>query len=423
MKWLYPVILWLALPLVWVRLQLRARKEPAYGIRQKERFGRVAVSTGPIWFHTVSAGETIAAVPLIQRLVQDNPESRFLVTTMTPTGSQQVTDKLAGLVEHCYAPYDFKFAVKRFYDTARPRMLVLMETELWPNLIGEASWRGIPVLVVNARLSEKSARGYRRGGSLIRRMLSQVDYIACQTEIHRERFLELGVERDKISAAGSVKFDITPPDHWEASRDTLRARLGLHGQPVWIAASTHPGEDEVVIDAFVKVRAENTTLRLLLVPRHPARADDVGEMVQAAGLEPAFQSKADKLKSDPSIVVIGDVMGDLLKLYSLADVAFVGGSLVPTGGHNPIEPAIFNVPVISGPERFNFEDVFDQLEAEGGVVSIHDEDSLANGVLRLLTDVDYRQGVGDAGRRVVEANRGASERIRGVLQDRIDQLP
>ncbi len=428
-RWIYPVILWLGLPLVWLRLQWRGRKDPAYRDRQGERFGGVPdrVRTGAIWFHTVSAGETIAAAPMIQQLAEEWPALPFLVTTMTPTGSQQVQSRLGEWVDHCYAPYDFSFAVERFFAKVQPRLLVLMETELWPNLIAAAAQRDIPILLINARLSERSARGYAKIAGLSKVMLEQINFVACQTEVHRHRFIRLGVPEPRIQALGSVKFDIgLSPDLATQVRD-LGRRLGVqprlnkaaHGPPVWIAASTHPGEEEIVLDSFAQIRQACPTLLLILVPRHPNRTLSVVDLVEQRGFTSGLQSTT---RAEPVDVLIGDVMGTLLQLYGLADVAFVGGSLVDVGGHNPIEPALFALPVISGPRQFNFADVFDQFAEAGALSTVTCAAELAAQVERLLSEVSSRQVMGEAALQVVERNRGATRRIHNRITDFLQAL-
>ncbi|MCZ6620041.1 MAG: 3-deoxy-D-manno-octulosonic acid transferase, partial [Gammaproteobacteria bacterium] len=277
LKWIYQALLVCSLPWVYVRLRWRALEEPEYGRRIAERFGHVPreVPRGPIWLHTVSAGETIAAAGLIRQLTEEFTEIPFLVTTMTPTGSAQVREKLADCVAHCYAPYDFRWGVKRFFDAVEPRLLVLMETELWPNLIDEAWQRDVPVLLVNARLSERSAKGYNRVSSVTRPMLSQLRFVACQYQSHAERFINIGADPARVAVFGNVKFDIElPRDHKERARH-LRTAWGLGNRRVWIAGSTHPGEEDVVLEAHRLVRDRHPDACLLLVPRHPSRTEEV----------------------------------------------------------------------------------------------------------------------------------------------------
>ncbi len=412
---LYAFLLLLARPLVRLRLAYRARRDPAYGERIQERFARLpaGLPRGAIWFHTVSAGETIAAAPIILALADRHPEVPVLVTTMTPTGSAQVARLLGDRVAHCYAPYDFSSVVSSFFDQLRPRLLVLMETELWPNMLREAADRGVPALLVNARLSERSAAGYARIGPLTRSMLGGLRFIACQYADHAERFLTLGAPADRVSALGSVKFDIRlPADHGERVR-ALRARWDLSGRPVWIAGSTHPGEEAIVLAAHRQLKARFPELLLILVPRHPERRGEVGALIDQAGFSQAWMSEVDAPRGRD--VVLGDTMGELLYLYGLADVAFLGGSLVSVGGHNPIEAAVCRIPLLMGPETFNFPDVVAAFGEAGCLHLISDADSLAERVSDCLADAPARLAAGDAAAEVVARNRGATDRLLELL--------
>ena len=420
---LYQIALLIARPLVHVRLKLRTRKEPEYGERKQERFGYVPdkVRSGPVWFHTVSAGETIAAAPLIRELTALYPEQPFLVTTMTPTGSHQVTERLSDVVDHCYAPYDFKDAVQRFFHSVQPKILLLMETELWPGMIAAADAAGIEVIVVNARLSERSAKGYQKLGNLTRTMMQSISHIACQTSAHRDRFIGLGAAPTSVTVTGSVKYDISLSPEHDAKVAALRERFALHAtDPVWIAASTHPGEDELVLNAHVQMQELIPDLRLILVPRHPVRCDEVADMVRAAGFTVARQSQED-LSDTKAQVIIGDVMGQLQVLYDTARVAYVGGSLVDVGGHNPIEPALCGLPVVCGPFQYNFTDVMDAMAKAGGLTTVTSADDLCRTVSGWLQNEEARQAAGQAALANVEANRGAQARIRELVTAAIDR--
>ncbi len=418
-KWLYQLLLWVALPLVLVRLRWRARREPDYGQRIGERFGRVPdhIRPGSICFHTVSAGETIAAAPLIAALAEEfaNAEglsASFLVTTMTPTGSAQVQSRLQQHAQHCYAPYDFPFAVRRFFDAVQPKLLVLMETELWPNLIGEAHARGIPVLLVNARLSERSARGYARIGALTRAMLQKVRFIACQYPDHAVRFQRLGARNEQVGALGSVKFDVVLPTDHAQRVAALMVDLELAGRRVWIAGSTHPGEDEIVLQAHKAVRDHDPSSCLLIVPRHPVRGAALESLARKLGFSVACQSGGGVSGAD---VVVCDTMGQLQTLYGLSKVAFLGGSLVSVGGHNPIEAAVCAQPVIMGPETFNFPDVVAAFVDAECLTMVRDAEELAGAVIECFDDEPVRVARGERARQVVADNRGATERLLDLL--------
>lgn len=412
----YQVLLVLVWPLVRVRLWWRGRREPGYRERVAERFGHAPADlpTGAIWVHAVSAGETIAAVPMIEGLSAANPHVPLLVTTMTPTGSGEVVRRLGSKVSHCYAPYDFRWAVDAFLDRVRPRALILVETELWPNLVLRSRQRGIPVVLVNGRLSERSARGYARIGPLVAIMLAQFDLIACQSEAHRSRFLALGANPASVRVLGSVKFDLTLNDGQRTEAARLRQVWGLVDRPVLIAASTHPGEEEQVLEAFCTLRRTFPSTCLLLVPRHPVRATQVAELVTRKGLKVARQSELHNSAED---VVVGDVMGALLTLYGVADIAFVGGSLVPHGGHNPIEAAVWGKPVLVGPHVFNFQAVVDGFREASALTMVADASMLADALLRLIADPAVAAAQGLKGAQVVMASAGALDRTLDALAE------
>ena len=412
LRFTYNVLLCLALPIVWLRLFVRARREPAYAERRGERFGRVPARVGQdvVWFHTVSAGETIGAAPVIRALKSRLPDARFLVTTMTPAGSAQVIERLGDIVDHCYAPYDFPWAVRRFVRRVRPRALFLMETELWPNLIGATHASGASVSLINARLSERSARGYRRVGPLTRRVLAQLDQVICQYDDTARRFDELGVASERLSVTGSIKFDLALPDDLDDEVRRLR-EAWVGDRRAWIAGSTHPGEDEIVLDAQRALAERFPGLLLILAPRHPARADRVAMLARERGLHAAMLSAGPGGRDDrtPDVLVV-DAMGRLIYLYGVADVAFLGGSLVPVGGHNPIEAAAHGIPLLMGPHRFNWTEIvrrFSDAQCLHGV----SPDRLAAIVGDLLADDARRRSQGRRARSVVQENQGVTREL------------
>ncbi len=426
----YRLLLCLSLPAVLFRLEWRARREPEYGRRVDERIGRVParIPPGVVWFHAVSAGETIATAPLIAQLASEfsgDDGIPFLVTSMTPTGSAQVLARLGSAVHHCYAPYDFPFALRTFFDKTRPRLLVLVETELWPNLIGEAHRRGVPVVLINARLSERSAQGYQRLGGLTRRMLQQIDIVACQNGGHLGRFEKLGLSGNKGLVLGSVKFDaVLPKDHAERV-SMLRRSLDLGQRRVWIAGSTHSGEDEIVLAAHARIRNRYPEACLLLVPRHPARAGEICDVARRGGLTvrlvgmPVPEAMAGTQDKPAAAVVVWNTLGQLQYLYGLSDVAFLGGSLVPVGGHNPIEAALCGQPLVMGPHTWNFHEVAQAFEAADCLSRAKTAQQLANAVIAGFTDESARVMAGKRARQVVRENRGASGRLLDLLGARI----
>ncbi len=419
---LYAVLLLLARPWVHVRLRLRARRDPEYGRRVEERFGHLdpELPKGAVWFHTVSAGETIAAAPIIARIADAFPAQPVLVTTMTPTGSAQVQARLADKVAHAYAPYDFPDAVERFFTALEPHLLVLMETELWPNMLRYASARKVPALLVNARLSERSARGYGRVGALTRDMLSRLKFIACQYPDHAERFLALGAPVDRVGALGSVKFDVELPRDHRDRVARLKQDWALGNRPVWIAGSTHAGEETVVLDAHGRLKAEFPEALLVLAPRHPDRREAVAQLIDEAGFSQGRLSHGEAVAGVD--VMLADTMGELLYLYGLSQVAFLGGSLVSVGGHNPIEAAICAQPLVMGPETFNFPDVVAAFSDAGCLTLVSDAASLADVVAEHLRDEGQRCELGRKAEQVVARNRGATVRLEKLLAAELQAL-
>ncbi|SEI82535.1 3-deoxy-D-manno-octulosonic-acid transferase [Pseudomonas linyingensis] len=411
---LYTLLLHLALPLIALRLYLRGRKAPAYRQRIAERFAfqMPPLKPGGIWVHAVSVGESIAAAPLIRALRERHPELPITVTCMTPTGSERIRALFGDRVQHCYLPYDLPWAVARFLDRLQPKLAVIMETELWPNHIHQCALRGIPTVLANARLSAKSARGYARFAGLTRPMLAEMSWIAAQTEAEAERFRLLGARPECVSVTGSIKFDLAVDPGLKERAEALRASWGADKRPIWIAASTHAGEDEIILAAHRRLLAEQSDSLLILVPRHPERFEAVHVLCQREGFRTVLRSSGHLVAGDTQ-VLLGDTMGELLFLYALADVAFVGGSLVPNGGHNLLEPASLDLPVLSGQHLFNFLEIAAQLRCAGGLVEVDDAEGLYRQVRRLQEDTSLRQRIGSAGLGVLKGNQGALERLLG----------
>lgn len=409
---LYTLLFHLGLPLVALRLFLRSRKAPAYAQRIGERFGLglPALKPGGIWVHAVSVGESIAAAPMIRALMQRHPGLPITVTCMTPTGSERIRALFGDQVQHCYLPYDLPWAAARFLDRARPVLGVIMETELWPNHIHQCAKRGIPVTLANARLSERSARGYARFAGLTRPMLEEMSWIAVQTEAEAERFRQLGARPECVSVTGSIKFDLTIDPELLARADDLRNQWQARQRPIWIAASTHAGEDEIVLAAHRQLLEKHPDALLLLVPRHPERFGPMFELCQREGFRTQRRSTGELVTTDTQ-VLLGDTMGELLFIYALADVAFVGGSLVPNGGHNLLEPAALGKPVLSGPHLFNFLEIAAQLREVGALREVADAPSLAVAVAALWDEPASAERMAEAGLGVMKANQGALERL------------
>ncbi|WP_028694990.1 lipid IV(A) 3-deoxy-D-manno-octulosonic acid transferase [Pseudomonas cremoricolorata] len=417
---LYTVLFHLGLPLVALRLFLRARKAPAYGQRVGERFAWTLpeLRPGGIWVHAVSVGESIAAAPMVRALLAAYPQLPVTVTCMTPTGSERIRAMFADepRVQHCYLPYDLPWAARRFLDRVQPKLGVIMETELWPNIIDQCARRNIPVVLANARLSERSARGYGRFAGLTRPMLAQMSLIAVQTETEAERFRQLGARTEAVQVTGSIKFDLKLDPQLQPRAQALREQWAAQARPVWIAASTHEGEDAQVLAAHRQLLAVHSDALLILVPRHPERFTTVYEQCREQ-FDSVRRSTGEAVQAQTQVLV-GDTMGELLFLYALADIAFVGGSLVPRGGHNPLEPAALALPVLMGPHVFNFLEISNLLREAGGLLQLDNAESLGNEVRRLIELAQDAKRMGEAGRQVMQANQGALKR----LLDGIDAL-
>lgn len=420
MRWLYTLFLYLSLPLVVLRLYWRSLKNPYYRSRIGERFGQLPElnKTGTLWIHAVSVGETQASEPLVKRLQEQFPDLPIVITTTTPTGSDRVKKLFGESVFHAYFPFDLPFAVWGFLKAAQPKILVMMETEVWPNLLAECERENIPTILANARLSERSAKGYARLGSFARETFGRISLVAAQSPADAERFLGLGVKSDRVRVTGSIKFDVRIPALVNEQAEALRRTWG--GRPVWVAASTREGEEELILAAHRQVLRQMPQALLVLVPRHPERFDKVALLCQRDGFTYARRSADDLCRSETA-VYLGDTMGELILFLSAADVAFVGGSLVPTGGHNVLEPAALGLPVIFGPHMFNFAMVSRMLLAEGAAVEVADVDALTKWIVDWLSDANLRAVYGENALRVVEANRGALDRLFDILQTYLEK--
>ena len=410
MRLLYTILLYLLSPLLLARLWWRGRRAPAYRRRWAERLalyggGRLDNS---VWIHAVSVGEVLAAAPMIRELQARYPETPLVITTTTPTGSEQVLKLFGDRVTHVYCPWDLPDVLARFFRAFNPRLLLVMETELWPNMLAAAHRRGVPSVLVNGRLSEKSWRNYGRFRALTTPMLARLTMVLAQTDVERERFIDLGVRPQAANATGSIKFDIEIDPGLRERAEALRVEWS--GRPVWLAASTHPGEDEQVLRAHQRVLGRHPDALLVLVPRHPERFDTVANQIAAAGLTVARRS-TDQLVTAETSVYLADTMGELLMLFGVCDLAFVAGSLVPVGGHNLLEPAAWGKPVLSGRHLHNFERIAGLLDEAGALTLVDDSEQLADTLTTLLADQDSLRRQGQAASELVAAHRGALARV------------
>lgn len=411
MRLLYSLILYLLTPFVLLRLVWRGLRAPGYWRRWGERFGFIPRADGPapIWVHAVSVGEVQAAVPLLRALLKRYADVPLLVTTTTPTGSEQVRNLFESRVAHVYLPYDLPDAVARFLARARPRLGLIMETEIWPNLYHACARRAVPVLLVNARLSAHSAAGYLRVRGLTANTLRCLHGIAAQSRADAERLLDLGAPAERVRVTGSIKFDMQIPASLTEQAAVLRRDWGVQ-RPVWIAASTHEGEDDWVLEAHRRVRERHPHALLVLVPRHPERFARVTVLCREQGWNTVLRSERMPTPEDAAVFV-GDSMGELLLFFGACDVAFIGGSLIPHGGHNPLEASAQRIPVLFGPHMFNFEQIAELLLTAGAAREVGDAAMLADGVLHWLDDPAARSNAGERGAAVVEANKGARDAV------------
>ncbi|HXN10849.1 MAG TPA: lipid IV(A) 3-deoxy-D-manno-octulosonic acid transferase [Steroidobacteraceae bacterium] len=412
MRRLYTLLVWLALPALSLRVLLRGLREREYWQGGWARFGfGTRRPPGGIWVHAVSVGEVQAAAVLIAALRAHVPGVELTLSCATPTGRARARAVLPGL-EVRFAPYDTPGCVGRAFARLRPRLLVVLETELWPNLLRGAWRRGIPTLIASARISQRTARIYARLPGLLRDTLAANVWVGAQSVADAERFAALGVDPARLSVVGNLKFERTMPAEIGARGARARARYAPD-RPVWTAGSTHAGEEAILLAAHRLLRAAQPRALLVLAPRHPERFDALAAAIAAQGFRCQRRSRdLPQDGADPdSEVLLLDTLGELPEFYAAADVAFVGGSLVPAGGHNLLEPAALALPVLAGPALFSAPDVAQALRDAGALTIVQDAGGLAAALRALLDSPAERARSGAAGRAVIEANRGALERL------------
>ena len=418
---LYSSLLYAFLPLVVLRVLWRGFANRGYWSGLTERLGRVSVAPDAgdvVWLHAVSVGEAQAAVPLVRDLLKTHPQLQVVVTTTTPTGRERVVQTLGNLpsVHVQFAPYDVPHAVSAFLRRVRPRLVIIMETEIWPNLLHMCARRQVPVVLANARLSARSAARYQHIRKLIEPTLNCFSAIAAQSTADHDRFVALGA-RGSVPVTGSIKFDVRMPASVHEAGRALRRRWG-EARAVFIAASTHEGEEEAVLEAFRLLREAQEDSLLVLVPRHPERFGKVEQLARKQGWTVARHSdQPGDVRA--AAVYLGDTMGELPSMYAGADVAFVGGSLVPVGGHNMLEPAALGVPALFGPHLHNFADIAAALGEAGAAFVVRSPAELAATTLSLLQDANRRHACGVLGKEFVDQNRGALARTVTLLSERL----
>ncbi|MDH3332836.1 MAG: lipid IV(A) 3-deoxy-D-manno-octulosonic acid transferase [Gammaproteobacteria bacterium] len=366
-----------------------------------------------IWVHAVSVGEVQASAPLIRALKERYADRELLITTVTPTGAARVRSLFGDTVQHSYIPFEFPHAIRSFFRSVNPEAALIMETEIWPNLYRGCGTRKIPLILVSARISPRSVPGYRKLLPLIRETLSHGIIIAAQSQPDADRFLELGANPTRTCVMGNIKFDIEPDGAVITKGRAIRGEL-FGDRPVWIAASTHEGEEKLVLEVHRELCARHPELLLVLVPRHPERFPSVRELIEKQGF--SLVSRTAQRPAGDASVFLCDTMGEVPMFYAASDVAFVAGSLVPIGGHNLLEPAMLGVPIVTGPHNFNAQDIADLFVDLGACRRVTGTEDLVSTVSELLTDRELAARLGNTGRSVLEENRGALERLLVLLE-------
>lgn len=422
LRFLYTLVLYLILPFALIRLGGRGFRNKAYWNRWTERLGLIPWQISGqqrFWVHAVSVGEVKTATPMIHHVQAAYPHLEILVTTVTPTGAECVRQEFGRRAIHCYLPYDLPGPVRRFLRRSNPCIVVLIETELWPNLLHECHRLGMPVVLANARLSERSWIGYRRFASLTRDMLGKVTTVAAQTCKDADRLIALGMDPRSVTVTGNMKFDVSTPAVVVGKARSLRHRLGVH-RPIWIAASTHRGEEASLLDAHERILRRHPGCLLQIAPRHPERFDHVADLCRIRGFQICRRSETLAIGEQAEILLI-DTIGELPSYYAVSDIAFVGGSLVQFGGHNLLEPAAVGIPVLTGPHCFHFMEICDLLVQGGGAIIVSSAVQLSERVCQFLSDERLRYRVGKMARQVVENNGGAVDRVMALLGKHLEQ--
>ncbi len=413
---IYTALTYLLAPCALLANAWRGIRDPAYRDRPFERLGftQLEFAAPAIWVHAASMGEVQAVAPLVRALRRRYSDVPLLLTTTTPTGAGRVRDLFQGDVQHAYLPYDTPDAVARFLRRVRPRIAIVIETEVWPNLFRACVRHRVPVVMASARLSARSASRLRWAASLFRPLFAHGVIVAAQTAVDADRFVALGAHRERVVVAGNIKFEQDIPADTQARGQQLRHEQFAQ-RFVWIAGSTHGGEEQIVLDAHQQLRVQLPGALLILVPRHPQRFAQVREWLSAQGIPYASRTDADSVDQGKTVLLV-DTMGELQMFYAAADVAFVGGTLVAVGGHNLLEPAALSLPVLAGPNNFNAPDIAQLLFDKGAATLVTSADELSAALFHLALDGTARRAMGALGREVVDANRGSLDRTLTLIE-------
>ncbi len=410
-RYLYTLLFYLFVPVLLIRLWWRGRKAPGYRQRWWQRFGLVPNVIGrPLWIHAVSVGETIAIAPLVERVLRDFPHIPIVMTSMTPTGAERVAALFGGRVQHFYCPYDLPDAIHRFIQRIQPRGCLIVETELWPNMIAGCKQAGVPVMVANARLSERSAKGYAKLARLTRNMLSELTRLVTQHQSDAERFKQLGMPVERILVSGSIKFDIQIDDATRLQGKQLKGQLG--DRFTLILASSHEDEEAQLLATISPLWESYPDLLVMLVPRHPERFESVYQTCLHYSDQVVRRSRSARQPPHTATrIYLGDTMGDLMLLYAAADLVVMGGSFVNVGGHNPLEPAVLGMPVVMGPYHFNFAAISEAMEEAGGMQRVQQMSDITDLLLTYRQHPEMLSEAGSKAMHYADSQRGALDRL------------
>ena len=415
---LYSLLLYLLSPLVVFYLYvLRGKKNKGYREHFAERFGFSNLSHHDVVFHCASVGEVLAATPLIKAVQSENPTLTILVTCNTPTGREQIKNNFKDALSCCYLPIDFFFATKRFLKRIQPKVLCILETELWPNLMAQSNNNGTKVLVLNARLSAKSQQGYQKVMPLTKVIMHSISDLASHNQDDAKRFIELGLKPEKARVFGSIKFDIMPTDEQLNKVAALKNQYN-NERFIWVAGSTHPIEHELILTAHKKLLKALPNALLIIAPRHPEQFDKVAEILKSSNL--SFSRRSEDNYNNQQ-VVLADTLGELQCLYGVANISYVGGSLIERGGHNPLESAAFSVGVLAGPHTYNFDHIYPELISAQGAKTVTDENHLADTLIALSTDVKKTIKLGQQAQKCVANNQGAISKTVNLIEHYLEK--
>lgn len=418
-RWGYSILLTLCLPVLFLRLLWRGRKNNLYYKRWAERLGVFTIPQNKqrgLWLHSVSVGESLAAIPLIKAFQKQYPEIPITVTCTTPNGSATIQKMLGDSVFHVYFPFDLPWAFSLFLKRLQPKICLIMETELWPNCLEQLKKREIPTLIINGRLSSKSMQGYQKILSVTMQMMNCITEVAAQSQMDGERFIRLGLSPQKLKVTGNIKFDLSVPEGITEKARQLKQQWQSNQQSkqknrlVLIAGSTHAGEEEIILETFKDIRKKYPELFLILVPRHTERKESILNVIKQYNLSVTLRSQSDLMSLETDLLLV-DTMGEMALFYACSDIAFVGGSFAAIGGHNTLEPAFASVPVIVGPHVHNFVEITDLLLKAGALKQVHNKEAFAEVLMEWLNNQEERHKAGMAGRKVVDENRGAISKV------------